>query len=127
MRERKQINESHLKNAEEDYVRPDGRAKSFVGAAILIALGILIILSNSGIYGFDKSWPILLIVIAVAMLVQRSHDIGAWLIGIVGAGFFVMKNFFPDIEDFGKYILPALMIALGIYILFNKKRGKNIS
>ncbi len=107
-------------------MRSDGRAKSFVGAAILIALGILIILSNSGIYGFDKSWPILLIVIAFSMLVQRSRDVGAWLIGIVGAGFFVTKNFFPDIEDFGKYVLPALMIALGIYMIFKKKKGKNL-
>ncbi len=107
-------------------MRADGRTKSFVGAAILIALGILIILSNSGTYEFDKSWPILLIVMAVSMLVQRTGDVGAWLIGIVGAGFFVMKNFFPDIEDLGKYVLPALMIALGIYMIFKKSRSRRL-
>ncbi len=105
----------------------DGKARGFVGAAILITLGILIILSNTSTYGFDKSWPILLVVISISMLVQRTRDVGAWLIGIVGVGFFVMKNFFPDIEDLGKYILPALMILLGIYIIFKKSRDKRLT
>lgn len=97
------------------------RTRGVIGAVILITLGILMILSSSDIYGFDKSWPILFIVIAVSMLVQRLKDIGAWIIGAAGVGFFVMKNFYPDIQNWGKYVFPVLLIALGGYILF--KRG----
>lgn len=99
-------------------MRTEGRARGVIGAVILITLGILLILSSSDIYGFDKSWPILFIVIAVTMLVQRVRDIGAWIIGAAGVGFFVMKNFYPHIQNWGKFIFPILLIVLGGYILF---------
>ncbi|MBW2559070.1 MAG: hypothetical protein JRD69_09620 [Deltaproteobacteria bacterium] len=100
--------------------------RGFIGAAILITLGVLIILNSSDIYGFDKSWPILLIVISAAMLAQHARDVGGWFIGVVGVGFFVMKNFYPEIEDWGKYVFPALLILLGGYIIFKKSRGKSL-
>ncbi len=99
-----------------------GRGRGVIGAVILITLGILIILSSSGTYGFDKSWPILFIVISVSMLVQRFKDIGAWIIGSAGVGFFVMENFYPEVQNWGKYIFPVLLIILGGYILFKKGR-----
>ena len=99
-----------------------GRGRGIIGAIILITLGILMILSSSGIYGFDKSWPILFIVISVSMLVQRFKDIGAWIIGSAGVGFFVMENFYPEVQNWGKYIFPVLLIILGGYILFKKGR-----
>lgn len=92
-----------------------------MGAVILITLGILLVLSNSDVYGFDKSWPILFIVIAVTMLVQRARDVGAWIVGAAGVGFFIMKNFYPHVQNWGKYIFPVLLIVLGGYILL--KRG----
>jgi cadmium resistance protein CadD (predicted permease) len=98
-----------------------------MGAVILIALGVLLILSNSGVYGFDKSWPILFIVIAVTMLLQRVKDLGAWIIGAAGVGFFVMKNFYPHIQNWGKYAFPVLLIALGGYILFKRGGGSRVS
>ncbi|MCD6487453.1 MAG: hypothetical protein J7K35_09050 [Syntrophobacterales bacterium] len=100
--------------------------RGFIGAAILITLGILIILNSSDIYGFDKSWPILLIVISAVMLTQRSRDVGGWFIGVVGVAFFVMRNFWPEIEDWGKYVFPVLLILLGGYIIFKKGRGKRL-
>jgi len=103
-------------------VKTYGRGRGVIGAVILITLGILIILSSSGTYGFDKSWPILFIVISVSMLVQRFKDIGAWIIGSAGVGFFVMENFYPEVQNWGKYIFPVLLIILGGYILFKKGR-----
>ena len=98
------------------------RTRGVIGAVILITLGSLMILSSSEIYGFDKSWPILFIVISISMLVQRFKDIGAWIIGSAGVGFFVMENFYPEVQNWGKYIFPALLIILGGYILFKKGR-----
>ncbi|MBT8490035.1 MAG: hypothetical protein KJN62_03200 [Deltaproteobacteria bacterium] len=97
-----------------------GKERKFVltGALILIALGILIILNSSRIYGFDESWPILLIVIAVGTLVQRIKDIGGWFIGIVGIVFLAIGNFYPGIESWAQYVLPAVLILLGVYLLY---------
>ena len=105
----------------------EGKTRGVMGAVILIALGVLLILSNSGAYGFDKSWPILFIVIAVTMLLQRVKDLGAWIIGAAGVGFFVMKNFYPHIQNWGKYAFPVLLIALGGYILFKRGGGSSVS
>lgn len=101
-------------------MKTEGRARGVIGAAILITLGILMILSSSGVYGFDKSWPILFIVISAIMLAQRLKDVGAWIIGAAGVGFFVMKNFYPHVQNWGKYAFPVLLIVLGGYILFKK-------
>jgi uncharacterized membrane protein len=90
----------------------------FTGALILIALGILIILNSSRIYGFDESWPILLIVISMGTLVQRIKDIGGWFIGIVGIVFLAIRNFYPGIEYWAQYVLPAVLILLGAYLLY---------
>ena len=105
----------------------EGKTRGVMGAVILIALGVLLILSNSGVYGFDKSWPILFIVISVSMLVQRIKDVGAWIIGAAGVGFFVMGNFYPEAQNWGKYVFPALLIALGGYILLKRGGGSSVS
>ncbi|MBW2675338.1 MAG: hypothetical protein JRD89_18325 [Deltaproteobacteria bacterium] len=103
------------------------RTRGVIGAIILITLGVLMILSSSEIYGFDKSWPILFIVISISMLVQRFKDVGAWIIGAAGVGFFVMENFYPEIQNWGKYVFPVLLIVLGGYILFKRAGGSKSS
>jgi len=35
-------------------------------------------------------------------------------------GFFIIKNFYPEIEDLGKYVFPVLLIVLGGYIIFKR-------
>ncbi|MCD6152604.1 MAG: hypothetical protein J7J07_01660 [Syntrophobacterales bacterium] len=99
-----------------------GKEKTFVltSTLILIALGVLIILNSSGVYVFDKSWPIVMIVISVGILVERIEDIGGWLIGVVGIIFIVMRNFYPKIESWVQYVLPVVLIILGIYMLFER-------
>jgi len=47
---------------------------------ILITVGILIILNKIKAFGFNKIWPILLIVIGNGTLVQRVRDLGGWFL-----------------------------------------------
>jgi predicted membrane protein len=95
------------------------------GGLILITLGCLIILNNMEIYGFDKSWPILLLVIAVSMLMQRVKDIGGWLILVVGIIFLLIKNWGLNLHVLGTYLLPVILIVLGINV-FMKQRKKGM-
>jgi predicted branched-subunit amino acid permease len=94
------------------------------GGLILITLGCLISLNNMDIYGFDKSWPILLLVIAMAMLMQKVKDIGGWLILVVGIIFLVINNWGLKLHLLGAYLLPVILIGLGINILLKKRKKR---
>ncbi|MCX7634882.1 MAG: DUF5668 domain-containing protein [Syntrophales bacterium] len=92
------------------------------GGMILITLGVLIILSNTGIYEFGRSWPVLLIVIAIGTLIQRFRDIGGWIILVVGCVFLLTEGFGVQMYVLGKYLLPVLLIVVGANILMKSKK-----
>lgn len=48
------------------------RAKGLMGAAILITLGILFLISEYNILDFDQTWPVLLIVIGIFVFASRN-------------------------------------------------------
>jgi hypothetical protein len=91
---------------------------------ILITVGILIILNKTTAFGFNRSWPILLIVIGIGTLVQRVRDLGGWFLVAAGVIFLLVYNWHMDIQIISTYILPGLLIVIGINILrkyFRKK------
>jgi hypothetical protein len=91
---------------------------------ILITVGILIILNKITAFGFSRSWPILLIVIGIGTLVQRVRDLGGWFLVAAGVIFLLIYNWQMDIQIISTYILPGLLIVIGINILrkyFRKK------
>ncbi len=94
-----------------------GKRSVLTGGLILITLGILIILSKMGIWGFGQSWPLLLIVIAVGTLGQQISDLAGWIIGCVGVIFLVSENLEVKIYAIATFLLPALLILAGINIL----------
>ena len=87
------------------------------GGMILITLGVLIILGKMNVWSFGKSWPLLLIVIAMGTLLQRANDLGGWLIGGVGLIFFVSENLEVKIYAIATLLLPLLLILVGVNIL----------
>ena len=92
------------------------------GGMILVALGVLIILNNTDIFSFGKSWPILLIVIATGTLIQRVRDIGGWIIMVVGVVFLILEGFNVRLEAMWKYLLPVLLIVLGANIMMKSRK-----
>jgi Domain of unknown function (DUF5668) len=92
------------------------------GGMILIALGVLIILNNTNIFAFSRSWPVLLIVIAASTLLQRIKDIGGWIIMAVGLLFLFMDGFNMRLEVMWKYFLPVLLIVIGANILMKCRK-----
>jgi predicted membrane protein len=101
-----------------------GKRHILTGGMILVTLGVLIILSNMDIYGFDRSWPILLIVIAVGTLMQRVKDIGGWFIGVAGVIFLLVENWGYDLHVTARYLLPVLLILYGINVLIKHYKKK---
>ena len=104
------------------------RRSILTGGLILIALGILIILSKMDVWRFSQSWPVLLIVIALGTLIQRGKDLGGWIIGCVGLVFLVSENLDLKIYAIATFLLPVLLILAGINVLmkyFKKKSDNN--
>ena len=95
------------------------------GGMILIGLGVLIILSKMGVWAFSQSWPLLLIVIAAGTLIQRGRDLGGWIIGCVGLIFLISENFEVKIYAVATFLLPVLLILVGVNVLLRyfKKKG----
>lgn len=94
------------------------------GGMILIALGVLIILHNTTKYSLTMSWPILLIVIAVGTIIQSVKDIGGWIIGAVGVVFLLKDMLNVNISALAVYLLPILLILLGVNIIAKHYRKR---
>lgn len=92
------------------------------GGMILVALGVLIILSNAQIIAFSKSWPVLLIVIALGTLIQRVRDAGGWIIMVVGIVFLFLEGLKIRLDAMWKYLLPVLLIVVGANIMMRSKK-----
>lgn len=88
------------------------------GGMVLVTLGVLIILGNTQIWSFSRSWPVLLIVIAVGTLIQRFKDLGGWIILAVGVVFLLTEVFGMQVYTMGKYLMPVLLIVVGANVLF---------
>lgn len=51
------------------------RTQGMMGAAILITLGVLFLLENYGVVPFERSFPVLLLVIGSVLLISRTGSI----------------------------------------------------
>ncbi|OPY12704.1 MAG: hypothetical protein A4E66_01039 [Syntrophus sp. PtaB.Bin001] len=91
------------------------------GGLVLVSLGILIFLQRTTAFGFDRSWPIFLIVIGAGILLQRLRDLGGWIIGSVGIGFFLLRNGKLHFE-LTAYILPLSLVLVGGVIVWKNLR-----
>ena len=103
---------------------PSEKRNVLTGGLILITLGVLIFISKTSGYGFGQTWPILLIVIGVSTLIYRIRAIEGWFVATVGVIFLMIEMYGYDLYKFSQYIVPALLVLLGIYVLL-KRRHKN--
>ncbi len=109
MNNQDQYNERRLKN------------RSTAGV-ILIALGALYLLNQFSFFFLPYwifSWPMIMIVIGLAMGMRHNFRGGAWFFMVMIGGIFLL-NYIPGIHLF--YLWPLLMIAVGVRMLFFKDR-----
>jgi hypothetical protein len=94
----------------------------FTGGVVLITLGVLIFLSKAGHYPFGQTWPILLIAVGICTLIQKFRDLGGWIITLAGIGFLFNEFYGIELSQYSKYMLPAVLILLGIYVILRRKK-----
>lgn len=92
------------------------------GGVVLLTLGVLLFFQRTTAFGFDRSWPIFLIAIGGGMLMQRFRDLGGWIIGGVGIGFFLLRNGHLPLGQLSVYVLPISLVLVGAVIIWRSFR-----
>jgi cadmium resistance protein CadD (predicted permease) len=82
----------------------------------------LIYLAKAGIYPFGQTWPVLIIVIGICTVIQRVKDFGGWFITVAGVVFLINEFYGFELSKYSQYILPAILVLLGIFILLRRKK-----
>ncbi|PKN78444.1 MAG: hypothetical protein CVU51_15675 [Deltaproteobacteria bacterium HGW-Deltaproteobacteria-1] len=100
---------------------PTEKRNILTGGLILITLGVLIFISKTSSYSFGQTWPILLIVIGISTLIYRIKAIEGWFIATVGVIFLFIEFYGFDLYKYSQFILPIILVLLGIYVLLKRK------
>ncbi|MEN6330621.1 MAG: DUF5668 domain-containing protein [Smithella sp.] len=100
------------------------KSHALPGGMILITLGVLIYLSKTGVYPFGKTWPVLIIVVGLCSIFQRVKDFGGWFVTAAGTLFLINEFVGIEFSQYSKYMLPAMLVLLGIFVLFRRRKGK---
>ena len=103
------------------------RRSVLTGGLILVTLGSLVIFHKMDVWEFSRSWPLLLIMIAVGTLIQQVKDLGGWIIGCVGLVFFLSENLGVEIWKIVNLLLPLLLILAGVNVIIKyfRKKGED--
>ena len=101
---------------------PNEKRNILTGGLILITLGVLIFIGRTTNYHFGQTWPILIIVIGVSTIIQRVKDFGGWFITIAGSLFLINEFYGFDLSQYSQYLLPAVLVLLGIFVLLKRKK-----
>lgn len=112
---------------EKNYRRP----RSFFGPILLIVIGLLFLAKNldfipgGGWSTIWRLWPVLLIVAGADDLIRREGV--AWPILMIGAGVFLLLNYFgPRVWISWTHVAqlwPVILIAIGIDLVFKRESG----
>ena len=100
---------------------PNEKRHILTGGLILITLGVLIFISKTSSYSFGQTWPVLLIVIGISTLIYKIKAIEGWFIATVGVIFLFVEFYGFDLYKYSQFILPIILVLLGVYVLMKRK------
>lgn len=95
------------------------------GGLLLVAVGLILIAQKLGYYVPEwlLTWEALVIAIGLVIGAKQGFRGFGWLIPIVIGGVFLIDNIYPD-TPLKPFIIPALVIAAGLYMIFKPRRKK---
>jgi predicted membrane protein len=89
---------------------------------VLVMLGVLFIMDRAGDHEFgfliSRYWPVILIILGFSMLVTSGfRQAGPGIFFVLFGAFFLLRELDILEHDVWHYIWPALIIALGLWLL----------
>jgi predicted membrane protein len=109
----------------EDYHK-HSRMGRFMGGVIILAVGVLLLLRQTGTVIFPPwlfTWPMLLIVIGFYIGARRNFRLSGWPIIMLVGGVFLTQEFYPD-WNIRQYIWPIVIIAIGFLMILPRRRRR---
>ncbi|MFN3872284.1 MAG: LiaF transmembrane domain-containing protein [Ignavibacterium sp.] len=103
--------------------------RMWLGGAFIV-LGFLFFLNSMDIIDFSISriifsWPFFFLVIGVFITLNTNKKLLGGILSGLGA-IFLIPRIFPDVDYNGTIVFAILFIALGLYIILNKKETEKI-
>lgn len=101
----------------------------WLGGAFIV-LGFLFFLNSMDILDFSISriifsWPFFFLVIGVFIIVNTNKKLLGGILAGLGA-IFLIPRIFPDVDYNGTIVFAILFIALGLYIILNKRETEKL-
>lgn len=104
--------------------RDNGR---IIGGLIIIAVGAILLLRNTGVY-FPRwlfTWPIILILVAIYQGFKHNFKNSSWLILLAVGSFFLVQKSMPDLSR-QPLFWPLVVIAAGVIFMVRPRHGNFI-
>lgn len=103
--------------------------RMWLGGAFIV-LGFLFFLNSMDILDFSISriifsWPFFFLLIGVFIIVNTNKKLLGGILAGLGA-IFIIPRIFPNIDYNGTIVFAILFIALGLYIILNKKESEKL-
>ncbi|RYG18980.1 MAG: hypothetical protein EOO07_07770 [Chitinophagaceae bacterium] len=110
----------HFKNKETE----NQKGKVLAGLLIVV-IGSLLLLDNVGLDlpSWLWHWSNILIVIGLFIGVKHNFRNSSWFILVIIGSVFTLKEAFGHEISFSRVVFPALLVVIGLYILFKPKTG----
>ena len=103
------------------------KAKGMLWGVAVAALGVLWGLKEANILTvnlfFNGWWTLFLIVPGVISLIKDKNKTGGFIITFIGA--VLLVNCYYDLGQFKAYIMPGVVVLIGVIIIANSIKNKN--
>jgi hypothetical protein len=89
----------------------------------VVAVGVVLLAHRAGadIPAWLIAWPMIPIVVGIFIGIKHSFRNPAWIILVLVGSVFMINEFDPAL-NMGHYIWPAIVIAIGLMIMFKPKK-----
>ena len=102
------------------------RKENLIWGVVFIIIGLIIGLKVLGIINidifFDGWWSLFIIIPSAISIVKNIRDIGAYIWLAIGVALLLSAQGILDMEIVGKLILPAVLVAIGVGMIFKDSK-----
>ncbi|MBA4299407.1 MAG: hypothetical protein C0433_04765 [Cyclobacterium sp.] len=95
---------------------------------IILGIGIILLLRKAGVFipSWVTTWPMILIAIGTFAIIKHEFKSFFGFVLLFLGAYFLLRNEFDFDFGLSQYIWPLGLIALGIYLIFQKQRENKV-